>query len=671
MLKALTHIKEGPIGGSLETASLLGISLSALSVVPPISYFVLRQPSIVQAAIQIGFAALSGYSAYKLAFSALKKDRDEFVLKSTSMVESSDPPSVPFAKPGLLFGYTTDTGDAVYINDSDLTRHCLLIGQTGVGKTVLLKSLMFQQIQRGGGMLFIDGKLDIDNIRDIYEFCAYCGRPQDFLVVNPGQPELSNTYNPILFGDPDEVASRILSLIPSTAGSAGADHYKQSANLALVCFISAMQEETEEELKTYQEILKKEGKSPDYIDRSRVKGKAYNFLDLALLTMNEGVLDQLMRRVKMAREDSLTRKNLTIFLEQYSRENGMDGDVNSVDVDLKKLKDTLGGIGARMHQFGSGNFGPVLNSYSPEVKMYDSIRDSKIVYMALPTMGKNEAAQNFGKIAIADLRTAISWLQLNKEDRPTIPFIAFMDEMSSYATESLAVMFEQARSAQVALMPAIQTDSGLSNVSEDFKERILSNTETKIYFKLSSQDTATSASDLIGETKRVTLSESAGESSGQSAQALQVGPNKNASASISNTTGEREQVEPLISPDNLKNLDQGECILLRSPRVWNIRVPLIGLNESTREAIGQIRLNHNKMSISKEKTFDAIGNVDKYIDAAKRKRVKKKDGEGGKGGKPQNKKSSSAPPSYEDEDSQNFNPQDLTGPVAVDLDDAQ
>jgi intracellular multiplication protein IcmO len=643
VLKVLKAIGAGPVGGRLETVALLVIFLSLLSVIPPVSTFTARWavdiptfwPTFSPLAVTRGnlhllfrpifdlcLALAVGYAAYRLGYSVLREDRLKFVMKSSSSLESSDLNAEPMKKGGLMFGFTSDTGEGLFITDDDLCRHSLIVGQTGVGKTVFLKYLIFQQINRGGGLLFVDGKLDEDNIRDVYEFSAYFGRSSDFLVINPGQPHLSNTYNPILFGDPDEIASRILSLIPSTANSAGADHYKQSANLALVCFISALQEQTREEVEAYREELKSRGLPETYEDRSRVAGKAYNFMDLALLTMNEGVLSELMRHIRAADPNSLSRKNLSIFLDQYSKENGIDGDLNEIQVDLKRLKETLGGIGARMHQFGSGNFGPVLNSYSPEVKIYDAIRDNKIVYVALPTMGKDVAAQNLGKIIISDLRTAISWLQLNKNDRPEIPFLAVMDEMNSYATESLAVMFEQARSARVALMPAIQTDSGLSNISVDFKERILANTENKIFFRLSSQDTATMGSDLIGETKRVAFSESAAESTGQSAQALQLGPNKNASASSSSTSGEREQVEPLVSPDTLKALGRGECLVLRHPKVWNIRVPFIGLTKETRAAIGPLRINRSRKNLDVNKTFNALGEVDRHLEAAQMRRLK-------------------------------------------------
>lgn len=633
MKKAFTNLFEGPVGGKFETPALLFIAGSLLITIPPVSSLFVSAHIDISAfgydlrlntglALQLFVGGLVSVAAYRLGYSLLRKDRMKYALPSTIQVDSSDPPSEPYARSGLSFGYSTDTGDDIYINDEDLCRHSLIVGQTGMGKTVFLKYLMFQQIQRGGGLLFVDGKLDEDNIRDVYEFAAYCGRSQDFLVINPGQPHLSNTYNPILFGDPDEIAARILSLIPTTTNSPGADHYKSSANLALVCFISALQEQTKDEVEIRKAENVRKGLPIDHEDLGRIRGKAYNFLDLALLTMNEGVLAELMKHIRQADPNSASRKNLSIFLDQYAKESGLDLDTGDVQVDLKRLKETLGGVGARMHQFGSGNFGPVLNSYTPEVKMFEAIRDNKIVYVALPTMGKDVAAQNLGKIVIADLRTAISWLQLRKQDRPKIPFLALLDEMNSYATESLAVMFEQARSARVALMPAIQTDSGLSNVSVDFKERILSNTENKIFFKLSSQDTAEMASDLIDETYRVTISTSSGETSGMSAQALHVGPNKGESDSTSNSVGEREMAEPLINPQDLKSLQAGECVLLRAPKVWVMRVPLIGISDEVRASIGPLRINRSRASLSSDKTFDALSNVDKHLDAAHQRRVR-------------------------------------------------
>lgn len=628
MIKGIKALASEPIGGPQESLYLLMAAAGLMSVFPPFAGAIDGAPVLVSSLTRLGLLAATGYASTRITYGALKKDRREFVLPSSCMVESSDPPAYKPGTPGLLLGYCTDDGSPLFLSDEDLCRHGIIVGQTGMGKSVFGKALMFQQIQRGGGLLFVDGKLDEDNIQDIYEYAAYCGRAHDFVVVNPGRPEMSNTYNPVLFGDPDEVAARIISLIPSTGISAGSDFYKSSSALALVCFISALQESTQEQVNAWIKECKGKGLPEGYVDNNRVTGVAYNFLDLALLTMNEGVLNNLLQRVQLSSPDSLTRKNLSIFLEQYAKENngpnfGQDVPAGSLQIDLKRLKETLGGIGNRMHQFGSGKFGPVLNSYSPEVKMYDAIKEGKIVYVALPTMGKDVAAQALGKMVIADLRTAISWLQMNKQDRPKIPFLAFLDEMSSYSTETLAVMFEQARSARVSLWPAIQTDSGLSNISEDFKERIMANTEIKVFFKLSSQQTAVTASDAIGVTKRVASSESSSEGTSASAQAMNIGPNKNLSDSSSSAIGEREQEEPLVHPDQIKALEAGECIVLRSPRVWNIRVPLIEMEPEIRKAIGPLRINHSKVDIHRDNKFDAIGRVDEFIKQAQARRASK------------------------------------------------
>lgn len=652
-MKALRAFLNEPVGGRRDTLYLMMAAAGLMSAFPPISSAIASAPPPLSALAQAGLAAAAGWAGFKLGYEALKTDRRRFLLRSSCKVESSDPPAVAPGARGLLLGYTTDDGSPLFVPDEDLVRHGIIVGQTGMGKSVFGKFLMFQQIQRGGGLLFVDGKLDEDNIQDIYEYATYCGRAHDFVVVNPGRPENSHTYNPILFGDPDEVAARIISLIPATSTSAGADFYKSSSALALVCFISALQESTPEQVAAWIKECEGKGLPKDYVDNNRITGVAYNFLDLALLTMNEGVLNSLLSRVQASSPDSLTRKNLSIFLEQYAKENNgpifQDAPPGSLQIDLKRLKETLGGIGARMHQFGSGKFGPVLNSYTPEVKIYDAIRDNKIVYVALPTMGKDVAAQNLGKMVIADLRTAISWLQMNKQDRPSIPFLAFLDEMSSYSTETLAVMFEQARSARVVLLPAIQTDSGLSNISEDFKERIIANTEMKIFFRLSSQDTAETASMAIGVTKRVTFSESASQSTSASAQALNIGPNKSLADSAGASTGEREQEEPLVHPDMLKALDAGECIVSRAPNVYNIRIPFLELEALCRQAVGQLCLHRKKGHLPDSQKFDAIGRVDDFIKEAQARRAyrPKKDKDKDKG-RPTSQRTEAGSASVED-----------------------
>ena len=556
--KLLKSIYEMNIGGTVETSALVMMGLGALTLTP----LLVQVAGVMPAAILAGFGSAIFGRQYTHLLS------QDFLLKCRAKIESSRPPLAGTKQaPGLLMGYTSDKGLPVYIPDQNLFRHMWIMGQSGMGKTVAGTQMMSQQIQRGGGVLFVDGKLDIDNIQALYQFAKWAGRGHEFLVINPGQAEFSNTYNPILSGDSDEVAARILSMIPSTENSAGSDHYKQSSNEALVILIGALQKAQ----------------------------LAYNFSDLAILMNNAKALEELADKLMITAPASTETRNLSLLMDRYrvpanDTRNPLAGQLN-----MAKMKEVLGGLAGRMFTFANGSFGNVLNDYDPEVKIYDAIKDNKIIYVALPTLGKDIAANNFGKILMGDVRTALSWLQRNKADRPKIPYMMFLDEAASYVTESWAVVFEQARSAGVFLMPAIQTDSGFSAVSDDFSERVIGNTTTKMYFRVGTTQAAEKASELIGKTRRTTRTQTLNTTSSQSSQYVQISPQRMGGSGTSGGISEREEEVALVEPDVLTNLAIGEAILqYEGNKVYDIIVPIVGLSEECRSKLGPLRLNHKR-----------------------------------------------------------------------------
>jgi intracellular multiplication protein IcmO len=266
-------------------------------------------------------------------------------------------------------------------------------------------AMVYEQIRRGGGLLFIDGKFDDARFEKIRQLCSDLNREQDFLVINPDDPDNSNTYNPILFGGPDEVVSRILALIPSIENSPGADHYKQEANQGLSTLISALQK----------------------------VGLSYNMIDLSVLLLSSVALTELEQKLASKAPGSEELSNYALFLDKFRITDAKNPDIGQIDA--SKLEATFGGVGGRLYMFGTGKFGKVMNTYDPDVNLFEAIRSNKIIYVALPTTGKNEAAQNFGRMVVGDLRTAVSWLQaLPEVEHPDPPFLSFFDEADVYAT---------------------------------------------------------------------------------------------------------------------------------------------------------------------------------------------------------------------------------------------
>lgn len=567
---SLASVYRAKIGGSLDTAALSACGLGAL----------LSSPAFVETAGRSSLG-LAGVGAYHLTRRVLSFWEQSNILQSKIDVRSA----ANLVRPdGLLLGYRTDTGEPVYLPDEDLMRHGLIGGQSGVGKTVLGKLIMYQQIMRGGGLAFVDGKMSGEDIHTIYQYCVLAGREQDLLILNPGNPDLSHSYNPILYGDPDEVSARILSLIPATENNPGADHYRQSSNQGITTLVSALQE----------------------------AGLAYNFIDLTILLMNHKAIEELENRLKRTKGGAAATKMLSLFLEQY-KGGGKPGSGLENMVDIKKMKDTFGGVGGRMFQFGSNKFGQVLNTYDPEINLFEAIRQNKIIYVALPTMGKNEAASSMGKMFLGDFRTAISWVQALPEDqKPAIPYIAFMDELGSYAVASLARPFEQARSARIALLPAFQTLANLETVSPEFAQMVLGNTWTKIFFKLGTQETAEPVAELIGKEIGIARSMSHSNTENASTPVMAVSPEGGTGTGAGTTEGEREEERHRVSPDDLKALDKGECIVLYGgDSVFNIRVPKIDVDPAMAREIGPIRINHKRPR--QVEGADFFKNSDRYL----------------------------------------------------------
>jgi len=542
------------LGGNLDTLALSAAGMALLSTNPYLA------PLIPSPLVFAGAAAGAGWLGWRA-----RQGLGAMPMFKSNCSSMSDAQQVKAAmgqqiKDGLLMGYTIDTGEPIWAVNDDLMRHVYIRGQSGVGKTVGASLMMFQQIQRGGGVLFMDGKIDADNLEMLWQMASWCGREHDLEVINAGDPSMSNTYNPILFGDPDEVSSRIIGLIPSTESNAGADHYKQSGNQGITTLVAALQ----------------------------AAKMAYNFIDLTILLMSPKALNYLESIVPPHVPEA---RALKIFLDQYRTDK--DG-----AIDMKKLKDIFGGLGGRLYSFGTGKFGEVMNTYRPDVQLYKSIRSNKITYIALPTMGKDVAANNFGKMAVGDFRTAVSWIQqLPVSQRPWPPYMGFFDEAGSYVSATWSRLFEQARSAHIMLMPAVQTNANFATISDELSEMIEGNTWIKSYYKLGSQTTAESAADFIGMIKRVTRSLSVSDTTSETSTLVNPSPTQSSGDSSGFSYSEREEEQYRISPDDLKGLGKGESIILYGgDRVYPIKVPRVTFSKEFQAKVGKAHINRPRPS---------------------------------------------------------------------------
>lgn len=87
------------------------------------------------------------------------------------------------------------------INDSSLCRHIQIIGASGSGKTVLIKSLFYQNAVRGGGCFVVLGKGDNEMLQDFYSIASEIKREKDFFIfdfVNGNSESQKSNENKII-----------------------------------------------------------------------------------------------------------------------------------------------------------------------------------------------------------------------------------------------------------------------------------------------------------------------------------------------------------------------------------------------------------------------------------------------------------------------------------------
>jgi len=550
----LRDVRDVNFGGTADTLALLLTDAAAFLTLPSL------YGTGLHGLLLAGVAALGGglWFGWRVGSKLRLTHGGEFD------IHSHDAP--PAEAGGMHVGFIAHTMQELIVPPSSWLRHAMIVGQSGVGKTVVGSWLMFQQIAGGGGLLWIDGKLDPSNIELLHRMCVWAGRPNDLLIVNPGTPGTSNTYNPLLDGDPDEIASRLGALLPEASNNAAADFYRSSAINAIGALVQA----------------------------TRAAGYAINFADLRILLTRPGALEWLLSDMKKKKVDVADTEQFALFLDQLRQRDRRTG---AEVLDADGIRKMFGGLGARLAQFGGGQFGEVMNAYTPEVRIKDVVRAGKILYFALPTMGKGEAAIALARMAVSDFRSAIAAIQaLPEGERPEKPFLGFFDEAGSYVTQAWSRMFEQARSARLVMVPAFQTKANLETLGPELRAMVAGNTVTKIIFSPGEPDTADWCADMIGKELREqhTRSESSSASS-KGVTVLDRGRGvanaQNAGSSASHSVSLREDYK--VSAADLMKLDRGECVVtLEGHQVFHVKVPLVSFESDFIEQTGPFHVRH-------------------------------------------------------------------------------
>jgi hypothetical protein len=440
----------------------------------------------------------------------------------------------------VVVGRRADTGAAVTATADGLERHVFVSGATGTGKTAFLLALALQMLDRGRGVLFCTTKHDPALPRALAWAAASRDRLGEFWLFDAMQA--AHAYNPTATDNPLLLVRQVLALLPPVPPGSEAAYHQDVVRQFLLAAVRAMM----------------------------ATGREPVLDDILQLAVHPDLALPMLRQALQALGALERMTELGSFFDRFR----IGGQWR-----LDLAQSALAGLTAALEALRVGRMERLFRRPSSELSLLRAIRRAAIIYMGLPRAQDKESGR-FGQLFLADLDAVIQEIQATEGRLAHAPFTIILDEFASYAIPEFAAVFEQARSAGIAIVVSVQTPSALADahrgLSEEFRDACVGNCGTILSFRLGPGRGAPYLADYVGRADRWLLQESQTEGRSRTWHALDPGTWFGMTARSdqrSHFLGVRQQKDQVLEARELtQSLTQvGEAYLLSPPgplRLW-------------------------------------------------------------------------------------------------------
>ncbi len=207
----------------------------------------------------------------------------------------------------------------------------------------------------------------------------------------------------------------------------------------------------------------------------------------------------------------------------------------------------IAGLVNQLEKIQKSDFGRILNSGRDGLTLAKIRQERACLYIGLSTQGYGETASAIGKIFLGELlfNSYHSLKSSNAGLRLANPISVHFDEFGSLVIPEFINLQNKCRGAGIELTMAVQSIADIDAVSEQLTSQIVENCGNLFVFKQRVQKSAEYFSQAIGTT--LTRKETHRIDNGE----------------IQAQGSAREVNEMLVHPDIIKNLNVGQCVLLR------------------------------------------------------------------------------------------------------------
>lgn len=342
---------------------------------------------------------------------------------------------------GIKFAKATFRGDEedVMITEYDKMRHVYIIGQTGTGKTVLMKNMMESDILAGGGLCFIDPHGD--GVEDMLSRIPK-ERAEDVVIFDASDVERPlglNLFEARSIEQKDLVIQEAITMLyrlydPGHQGIMGPrfEHWFRNAALALMA-------------------------DPE----------GGTFIEVPRIFTDDAYLAQKLKHV----QDPVVRNF-------WINEMGQTADFHKSEV----LGWFVGKFGAFMTNTTMRN---ILGQVKSSLNLREIMDNKKILLVNLSKGLIGEMnMQLLGMIFISKIQmAAMSRAEIPEPER--VPFALYVDEFQNFVTDNISAILSESRKYKLSLIMANQF---IGQLRDDIKAAVFGNVGTMISFRIGAED---------------------------------------------------------------------------------------------------------------------------------------------------------------------------------------
>ncbi|MFH1170317.1 MAG: DUF87 domain-containing protein [Candidatus Vogelbacteria bacterium] len=363
-------------------------------------------------------------------------------LKQTRAISSPAPSDLP--ESGLLLGVNRSRGAEknIFMTEEDRLRHFYVIGQTGTGKTTLLKNMIVQDIARGNGVCLIDPHgLDIMDVLSlvpperyddvIYFDPSYTARPMalNMLEYDERYPEQKTFVVNELFN----IFQKLYGAVPESMGPMFEQYFRNATML----------------------VIEDPSSGSTLLDVSRV------------------LSDKAYRQLKLSR---CRNPVIVQFWREVAEKAGGEG----------ALANIVPYITSKFDVFLANDFMRPIVAQEKSVFNFRQIMDQKKILLVNLAKGRlgDINANLIGLILVGKILMAtLSRVDSLGQDLPSFYF--YIDEFQNVTTDSISTILSEARKYKLSLNVAHQF---IAQLDEKIRDSVFGNVGSIAAFRVGSDD---------------------------------------------------------------------------------------------------------------------------------------------------------------------------------------